>query len=169
MRALGIDFGERRIGLAITAVGGRLALPLETFVRETDRRAVYRIAALVRDEGVTHIVLGEPRGLEDGAAGAAAERIRRFGAKLAKAAKRPIHYVDEALSTVEAAERLRDAGLDRPDREERRDAVAAQNLLQQALEHGALPVDAPGLGSPPAGAPVDGPVDGRRPADAGRS
>ncbi|MEM8998445.1 MAG: Holliday junction resolvase RuvX [Acidobacteriota bacterium] len=160
MRALGIDFGERRIGLAITAVGGRLALPLETFVRETDRRAVYRIAALVRDESVTHIVLGEPRGLEDGARGAAAERIRRFGAKLAKVAKRPIHYVDEALSTVEATERLRDAGLDRPDREERRDAVAAQIVLQQALDDGALPVEAPG---------ADAAAESRRSMDAGRS
>ncbi|MEM1178670.1 MAG: Holliday junction resolvase RuvX [Acidobacteriota bacterium] len=148
MRALGIDFGERRIGLAITAVGGRLALPLDTFVRETDRRAVYRIAALVREEGITDIVLGEPRGLEDGLPGEAAERIRRFGAKLKKAAKRPIHYVDEALSTVEAAERLRDADLDRREHEERRDAVAAQILLQQALDDGALTGSEPTAPSP---------------------
>lgn len=138
MRALGIDFGERRIGLAITVQGGRLALPKETFIRETDRRAVYRIAALAREEGVTHLVLGEPCGLEDGARGEAAERIRRFGAKLARAARLPVVYVDEALSTVEAAERLRQAGVDGREHPERLDSVAAQVLLQQALDDGLL-------------------------------
>lgn len=142
MRALGIDFGERRIGLAITAVDGQMALPLETFIRETDRRAVYRIAALVREEGVTHVVIGEPRGLEDGLPGETAERIRRFGAKLKKVAKRPTLYVDEALSTVEAADRLEAAGLDHREQEERLDAVAAQILLQQALNDGLLPLEA---------------------------
>ena len=142
MRALGIDFGERRIGLAITAHNGRLALPRETIVRQTDRRAVYQIAALAREEEVTHLVLGEPRGLEDGARGEAADRIRRFGAKLEKAARLPVLYVEETLSTVEASERLRLAGVDERKNPERLDAVAAQILLEQALEDGLLPRDA---------------------------
>lgn len=133
LRALGIDFGERRIGLAISDDDGLLAVPHGVIERQTDRRAVYAIAALARQEKAELLVLGEPRGL-DGSVGQNVERVRRFGAKLEKATRLPVRYVDEALTTVEATERLADAGLDRRDRPERRDAVAAQILLQQALD-----------------------------------
>ncbi len=132
-RALGIDFGERRIGLAISDAEGRFALPLSTIERSTDRRAVYRIAELARDEGVELLVLGEPLGL-DGAAGTAAERVRRFGARLARASGLPVRWVNEALTTVEAGQRLQHAGGDSRRHPERRDAVAAQILLQEALD-----------------------------------
>lgn len=133
MRTLGIDFGERRIGLAISDSEGRLAVPHGTMERETDRRAAYRIAALAREEEVERLVLGEPRGL-DGSAGENVDRVRRFGARLEKASGLPIVYVNEALTTVEAAERLAEAGTDRRDRPELRDAVAAQILLQEILD-----------------------------------
>ena len=133
LRALGIDFGEKRIGLAVSDAEGRWAMPLSTLERGTDRRAVHRIAEVARSEGVEVLVLGEPLGLDDGAAGEAARRVRRFGAKLARATGLPIRWVDEALTTVAAAERLREVGLDRGDR---RDAVAAQILLQEALDQG---------------------------------
>ena len=60
--------------------------------------------------------------------------MRRFGAKLARVTGLPVRWVDEALTTVAAAERLREAGRDRRDRRDRRDAVAAQILLQEALD-----------------------------------
>ncbi len=129
-RVLGIDFGERRIGLAISDAEGRWALPLAVFERGTDRRAAYRIADLAKREGVRLLVLGEPLGL-DGEAGEAALRVRRFGRRLRRVTGLPIRWIDEALTTVEASERLRTAGLDRRDR---RDAVAAQILLQEALD-----------------------------------
>ena len=132
-RALGIDFGERRIGLAVSDAEGRWAMPLATLERETDRRAAYRIAELARREGVELLVLGEPRGL-DGEAGENVRRVRGFGKRLARASGLPIRWIDEALTTVAATERLRDAGLDRRDRQERRDSVAAQILLQEALD-----------------------------------
>ena len=134
MRALGIDFGEKRIGLAISDAEGRWAMPLTTIERRTDRRAAHRIADLARQEGIGLLVLGEPLGA-GGAAGEAAHRVRRFGEKLRAATGLPIRWVDEALTTVAAAERLRDTGLDRPRRRERRDSVAAQILLQEALDH----------------------------------
>ena len=133
MRALGIDFGEKRIGLAISDAEGRFALPLTTIERQTDRRAAYRIADLAREEAVELLVLGEPLDLH-GVAGVAAERVRRFGDRLSRASGLPIRWVDEALTTVEAAERLHRADLDRRERPERRDAVAAQILLQEALD-----------------------------------
>lgn len=135
MRTLGIDFGEKRIGLAISDSQGRLAVPLDTLVRETDRRSVYQLAALASSEGVEHVVIGEPRSIMDGGDNEACQRIRRFGAKLAKASKLPITYVDETLTTVEAAARLQAAGNDTA---KRRDALAAQILLQEALDQEAL-------------------------------
>ena len=133
MRALGIDFGERRIGLAVSDAEGRLAVPLGVIARRTDRQAAYAIAALAREEEVEVIVLGEPRGF-DGTDEESADRVRRFGKRVSKAAGLPLCFVDEALTTVEASERLRAAGLDRRDRPELRDAVAAQIILQQALD-----------------------------------
>ena len=108
-------------------------MPLTTLERRTDRRAVHQIADLAEREGVELLVLGEPLGL-DGTVGEAALRVRRFGERLARVTKLPIRWVDETLTTVEATERLREAGLDRPSRQEQRDAVAAQILLQEALD-----------------------------------
>ena len=133
VRALGVDFGEKRIGLAISDPEGRLAVPLATLARRSDRSAAAQIVAIARREGVGRLVLGEPVGLEGGR-GPAAERVRRFGARLAAAAGLPLRYVGEALSSVEAAARLREAGVD-PRRDAGRiDAVAAQILLQEDLD-----------------------------------
>lgn len=135
VRALGIDFGERRIGLAVSDAEGRWAVPLTTLERRTDRRAAYQIADLARQEKVELLVLGEPLA-PDGSAGEAAQRVRRFGRRLAKASGLPVRFVDETLTTVEAAERLAAIGADRREHAERRDAVAAQILLQEALDRG---------------------------------
>jgi putative Holliday junction resolvase len=136
LRALGIDFGETRIGLAISDPEGRVAVPLTTLRRRDDRSALAEIAAIARREGVGRLVLGEPVGV-DGRRGTAAARVRRFGGRLAVAAALPVVYVDEALTSVEAAARLRAAGLDPRRQRERLDAVAAQILLQEDLDRGA--------------------------------
>ncbi|HEX3553616.1 MAG TPA: Holliday junction resolvase RuvX [Thermoanaerobaculia bacterium] len=137
MRALGIDFGEKRIGLAISDPAGRVAVPLATLERRNDRSAVRQIAEIARREGIERLVLGEPVGL-DGRRGPAAERAERFGRKLAALTGLPVERVDEALTTVEAAARLRAAGVDPRRQPERLDALAAQILLQDALDGGKL-------------------------------
>jgi len=133
MRALGIDFGEKRIGLAISDPEGRIAVPLTTLERQDDRSAARQIAEIVRREQVGTLVLGEPVGL-DGERGAAAERVRRFGERLIRTTGLPLRYVGEALTSVEAAGRLREAGIDARPESGRLDAVAAQILLQEALD-----------------------------------
>jgi putative holliday junction resolvase len=133
MRSLGIDFGEKRIGLAISDPEGRLAVPLTTLVRRKDRSAVREIEEIARREGVGRLVLGEPVGL-DGQRGEAAERVRRFGDRLATVTGLPVRLINESLTTVEAQERLRAAGIDPRREPERIDAVAAQILLQEALD-----------------------------------
>lgn len=130
---MGIDFGERRIGLAISDPDGKIAIPLTTLERRNDRAAVREIAEIARREEVGRLVLGEPVGL-DGRRGPNADRVRRFGDRLAEASGLPVRLVNESLTTVEAQERLREAGVD-PRRDPARiDAVAAQILLQEALD-----------------------------------
>lgn len=133
MRSLGIDFGEKRIGLAISDPGGRFALPLATLERRNDRSALRQIAEIAREQGVGRLVLGEPVGL-DGQRGANAERVRRFGERLAELTGLPLELVNEALTTVEAQERLREVGIDPRKEPARIDALAAQILLQEVLD-----------------------------------
>jgi putative Holliday junction resolvase len=133
MRFLGIDFGERRIGLAISDPDGRLALPLATLERRNDRSALRQIAEIARREGVERLILGDPADLE-GRRGATSERARRFGEKLTALTGLPVAWVDETLTSVEAAGRLHRAGVDTRREPGRIDAVAAQILLQDALD-----------------------------------
>ncbi len=135
MRSLGIDFGEKRIGLAVSDPEGRLAVALTTLVRRDDRSAMSAIAEIARQEGVGRLVVGEPLRL-DGTRGPAAVRARRFGERLAARTALPITFVDESLTSVEAARRLRAAGIDPRRAPERIDAAAAQILLQEDLDRG---------------------------------
>ncbi len=132
MRALGIDFGERRIGIAISDPEGRYALPSGTLERRSDAEAVAALAEIADREGIAWIVIGEPRG-PGGRPGDAAARARSFAAKLARRTGLPVETIDETLTSREADARLRDAGLAAAERRSRRDALAAQLLLEEAL------------------------------------
>lgn len=149
-RCLGIDFGERRIGLAISDDAGRVAVPLAVLDRRDDATAVREIGELAERERIARIVVGDPVRI-DGSTGEAARRARSFGDKLARATGLPVEMVPEALTSVEA-ERLREApgeqsgakrhaerrlpGARRSARRGRIDALAAQILLQEALDRG---------------------------------
>ena len=133
MRVLGIDFGEARIGLAISDPAGRMALPITTLHRRSDRDAIGQIGEIVAAEEVEFLVIGEPRNM-DGSLGEAAIRVASFRKKLLDEIHLPCDVVDESLTSVEAIERLREAGVDPRRFPERVDAIAAQILLQQYLD-----------------------------------
>lgn len=133
MRVLGIDFGEVRIGLAISDPAGKLAVPLTTLNRGSDQDAIARIEAIVSRESVEQLVIGEPRNM-DGSVGDAANRVRSFRRKLRAQIPLPCDLVDETLTSVEAEERLREAGVDPRRSPERIDQLAAQILLEQYLD-----------------------------------
>ncbi len=133
MRTLGIDFGTKRIGIAISDPAGSVAVPLTTLPRTSDAAAATEIVEIARREGVERLVVGEPVNL-DGSRGAAAVRARRFAERLGEASGLPCELVGEALTSVEAEARLRAAGVDPRRQPERVDAVAAQILLQEALD-----------------------------------
>ncbi len=133
VRSLGIDFGEKRIGMALSDPDGRLAVTLPTLARTDDREAVRAIAEIARREGVERLVVGEPRGL-DGSRGPAAERAAGFARKLARATGLALEMIDEALTSHEAKRELRAAGVDPRKHPERIDALSARRLLQDALD-----------------------------------
>ena len=132
-RYLGVDFGERAIGLAIGDDDQRLAVALETVRRISDGQAVDAVLGVAAREGAGGLVVGEPRRL-DGTVGDAARRAQGFAAKLASASRLPVALHDEALTTREAHARLREAGARRRHRAAAVHALAAQILLQDWLD-----------------------------------
>ena len=107
--ALGIDYGEARIGIAATDPVGIMAHPVETIHRhQTD--GISRIAQLVQKRGIRTLVLGLPVRM-DGTEGTAAAKVRAFGRELAAALPGlPLIFMDECLTTVIAQEKLHAAG-----------------------------------------------------------
>ena len=107
--ALGIDYGEARIGIAATAACGILAHPVESIhLRHTE--PIARIRELVQQKGIRTLVLGLPLRL-DGTEGTACTKVRAFGEKLRAALPElPLLYVDEFLTTTAAQEKLHQAG-----------------------------------------------------------
>ena len=129
---LGIDPGERRVGVAVADNETRFARPVEVI----DRRsvdAVARITELVRDLGVERIVVGRPTGLS-GKAGPAVERQQELVTGLRVACPIEVVEWDERLTTVMADQALRASGRNAKDSKGIRDAVAAQIMLQGYMD-----------------------------------
>jgi putative Holliday junction resolvase len=133
MRYLGIDFGERHIGVAISDDEERVAVAVDTVIRSSDGQAVDAVLAIAGEQGAEGIVVGEPKRL-DGTVGDAARRARGFAAKLGASTKMPIVLYDEALTSHEATSRLREAGAGRKKRRNAVHELAAQILLQDWLD-----------------------------------
>ena len=104
---LGLDPGERRIGVAMVVPGASMALPLTVLDATGDWQAA--LAELVAEHGVAGIVVGLPVSLS-GSEGAAAGRARSFAAGVEERLRVPVHLVDERLSTVAAGRALAEAG-----------------------------------------------------------
>lgn len=126
--ALGIDFGQARIGIAATDACGILAHPVESI--HLDRtEPLERIAQLAAERGVRTLVLGLPLRL-DGTEGTACEKVRAFGEKLhARLPELPLVYVDEFLTTTVAQEKLHAAGKKARDFRPIIDQAAAVEIL----------------------------------------
>jgi putative Holliday junction resolvase len=129
---LGVDPGERRVGLAIADDETRFARPLEVIDR-TETDAVTRIREIIREMKVTMVVVGRPVGLS-GIEGPAMEKQKTFLVALRAALDVNVDVFDERLTTVVAERGLRAGGASAKRRKEMRDAVAAQVMLQDYMD-----------------------------------
>jgi putative Holliday junction resolvase len=128
---LGIDFGRSRIGVAISDELRLLAHPLETI--PAGKNAAKRIAEIVRERKIDHVVVGLPRNM-DGTFGAAASDAQKFVQELRALIPREITTWDERLTTVAAHRALREAGKKTRATRGYVDQVAAQMILQGYLD-----------------------------------
>lgn len=138
MRTLAIDLGTRRVGLAMSDEGGRFATPLEVLQVIGTEAAIEPIAKIVRDEGVTRVVVGLPLNMDD-SVGPQARAAVAWGTKLAAVANVPVVYVDERLSSFVAEQSLNDRKrggekMTRGKKKQQLDAIAAADFLQAFLD-----------------------------------
>ena len=135
-RVLGIDFGERRVGLALSDPTATIAQPLPTIVRRAGKRPpVAAIIEIIQQNDVDRAVIGLPLNLS-GDETEWTTQVREFAAKLSERAGIPVDFLDERLTSVQAERAVRSIGLKRSQRvqKERIDAAAAVLLLQTFLD-----------------------------------
>ncbi len=132
-RALGIDHGDARIGLAMSDELGMMAHPLETVVIKDTPDPIAHIAAVVASKDIGTIIIGLPKNM-DGTLGNAAEKVRIFVEKLREKVSCPVRLWDERLTTVAAQRSLHEAGRNAKQSRKVIDQVAAQLILQGWLD-----------------------------------
>jgi len=138
MRTLAIDFGTRRIGVALSDQGGRFATPYDVLAVTSEDALRFTIDRIVEREGVQQIVVGLPLNM-DGTIGPAARQTIAWAKDLSTHAQLPVVFVDERLSSFEAEQSLvqRKRGgerITRQQKKERLDAIAAASFLQAFLD-----------------------------------
>lgn len=161
MRTLAIDYGTRRVGLALSDEGGRFATPLDVLTVGSPDHAIQLIHQIVKSEGVARLVVGVPLNMDD-SFGPAARSAVQWARQLSKLADKPLVLVDERLSSFDAEQQLiaRKRGgekITRDARKQRLDALAAASFLQAFLDGKLMPLPESQIGgSSPAG--DDGPA-----------
>jgi putative Holliday junction resolvase len=134
LRSLGLDVGDKRIGLAVSDPLGMLARPLSLLVRSRDEADIEQILSLVKEHQIGMIIVGLPR-LNSGEIGPQAQKVQQFAEQLQKASAVPLEYRDERYTTLAAKEMLGERGKKKARYEKKGDydAAAAAVILQSYL------------------------------------
>ena len=132
---MALDYGERRIGVALSDPDGVFAQPLLCLDRRqlAGKKLWSRLVGLVREHEVERLVLGLPLHM-DGRHGEQAAEVKAFGTQLAQQTGIPVDYVDERWTTLEAERTMRELGVRRARQSGQLDATAAALLLRTYLE-----------------------------------
>jgi putative Holliday junction resolvase len=138
-RILGLDFGTRRVGVAVSDPRHLLATPVEVYHRRDLTQDARHLRQIVADNEVDRIVVGLPLHT-GGGEGDLAKAARAWGSWVSEITGLPVYYFDERYTSIEAEETLRAAGLKAKKRQELRDMLAARILLQNYLDAG-CPLD----------------------------
>jgi putative Holliday junction resolvase len=132
-RLLGLDVGNRRIGIAVSDLLGITAQGLDTLERRNKRYDLQHLARVIRDYNVSEIVVGLPRRLS-GTDSAQTEKVFTFVEDLKKKFSIPIHLWDERLTSAQANRFLKEAELSIEKRAAAVDRIAAMLILQSFME-----------------------------------
>jgi len=125
MKILGVDYGRRKIGVAVGDSGTKLVEPIK--VLPNLQFTIYNLQAIINNQDIKKIVMGVPYGRMD-------SEVKTFGERLQKLTGMEVEYFDETLSTKDAQRVLIESGGKRKRRKKKEDAVAAAVMLQWYLE-----------------------------------
>ena len=131
-RIIGLDVGDRRVGIAVSDPLGLTAQPVETYTRVGYGPDTKHIRALADQYGTDQILCGLPRNM-DGTEGFQVDKVREFAGKLQEAGL-SVQYYDERMTTIQAESLLLEGGLHRDERKRKVDMVAAVMILQSYLD-----------------------------------
>jgi len=132
-RILAIDYGSRRMGLAVSDALGITAQGLETLQRKNRRSDFARLERLIRENQVQEIVLGYPLRMS-GEEGTQSQKVAEFAEELRRKFELPVHLWDERLTSAEANRLLREADLSIQKRAQAVDRLAATLILQSFMQ-----------------------------------
>lgn len=136
MRLLGLDYGEKYVGVAVSDPSGIMASPLESVYRKEEnklRKTYARIEEIVREYGVEKIIVGLPKNMNN-TEGDSAVHCREFAANVERRTGLPVVLWDERLSSISANRVLMETGVRRENRKEVIDKIAASIILQNYLD-----------------------------------
>jgi len=133
MRSLGLDIGDKRIGVALSDPEGILASPFTIISCTDDRTDVEAIINIVNQQQVKQVIVGLPRSM-DGSIGRQAEKVEAFAQKLCSHTEVPVEFRDERLTTVSAKRLMQSVGKKKTRKKARDDAIAAALILQSYLD-----------------------------------
>nr|WP_236822864.1 Holliday junction resolvase RuvX [Anaplasma platys] len=132
-RVMGVDFGERKMGLALSDPTYLIATPYGLYMRRNMRQDLGELSALFKKEGVGALVVGLPL-QADGSEGQLCGEVRRFTDKLIKKSGIGLYFQDERYTTAMASRAAEEAGLRRKASQEVDDKISAALILQQVLD-----------------------------------
>lgn len=139
MRTLGLDYGSKTVGTALSDELGITAQPFETIVRKEEnklRQTLARIEAIIKEQKVSLIVLGMPKNMNN-TIGDRAQKTLEFKAMLERRTGLEVILWDERLTTIAAERVLQESGVRREHRKEYIDQIAAAFILQGYLDSAA--------------------------------
>jgi putative holliday junction resolvase len=132
-RIMGLDVGDKRIGVALSDPQGWMASPLEAVFRESDAVALTKLSELIKLHQVERVIVGLPRSM-DGSLNQQAIKVQTFAEELSRYIAVPMEFWDERLSTVAANRLMLDAGTKKGDKKSKRDSISSALVLQAYLD-----------------------------------
>ncbi|MFS1513811.1 Holliday junction resolvase RuvX [Chengkuizengella sp. SCS-71B] len=133
MRKMGLDFGDKTIGIAVSDELGWTAQGIEVIKRKSKKEDISRLRTIIKEYDIAEIVLGLPKNM-DGSIGERGQLCIQYGETLKTVLELPIHMWDERLTTVSAERTLIEANMSRKKRKQVIDKMAAVLILQSYLD-----------------------------------